>query len=157
MPQKLDAIDLRIIRTLQEDARITNLQLSQEIGLSPGPTLERVRKLEQSKFIKSYHAVVNEEALGIGIKAFIHVSLTRQRENAINNFIKCINEIEAVVDCYQVTGNYDYHLLVMVKDIAALNTLISDKLSKVEEIRKMQSYIILCTIKSSKVAPARYE
>jgi Lrp/AsnC family transcriptional regulator, leucine-responsive regulatory protein len=89
MSNKLDKIDLTILKKLQEDGRMTNLQLSQEIGLSPAPTLERVRKLEKTGFIKSYHAVVNEEELGIGIKAIIQVSLTRQIENAIQSFVNC--------------------------------------------------------------------
>ena len=76
---KLDIIDLKILRILQEKGRITNLLLSQEIGLSPAPTLERVKKLEQSGVIESYHAQVNDSLMGIGIKAFISISLERQK------------------------------------------------------------------------------
>ena len=71
---KLDIIDLKILRILQEKGRITNLLLSQEIGLSPAPTLERVKKLEQSGVIESYHAQVNDSLMGIGIKAFIYIN-----------------------------------------------------------------------------------
>lgn len=155
MAFKLDKIDLRILKILQERGRISNLQLSKEIELSPAPTLERVRKLEAANIIKSYHAFLNEKLLGLDIKAIVLVSLTRQRENAMQHFAKKINEIEEIVECFQITGTYDYQLKVVVKDIIALNDLISDKLSKLEEIRKIQSYIILSTLKQTKALPLK--
>jgi Lrp/AsnC family transcriptional regulator, leucine-responsive regulatory protein len=157
MSNKLDKIDLTILKKLQEDGRMTNLQLSQEIGLSPAPTLERVRKLEKTGFIKSYHAVVNEEELGIGIKAIIQVSLTRQIENAIQSFVKKISTIDEIVECIQVTGSFDYQLKIMVENIPAFNKLISEKLSKLEEIRQMQSFVIISTVKDRRIVPLSYE
>ncbi len=157
MAFKLDKIDLRILKILQDQGRISNLQLSKEIDLSPAPTLERVRKLELSKIIKSYHAFLNEDLLGLDIKAIVQVSLTRQHENAMQSFSKKINEIDEIVECFQITGTYDYQLKVIVKDINALNELISEKLSKLPEIRKIQSYIILSTIKQSKSLPLKFE
>ncbi|MGD1846434.1 MAG: Lrp/AsnC family transcriptional regulator [Salibacteraceae bacterium] len=153
MADKIDAIDLKILSILQERGRITNLQLSSEIGLSPAPTLERVRKLEKRGYIPSYHAQVNHEKLGIGLQAFIEVSLARQRENAIHNFITAVMEIEEIVECYQVTGEFDYQLKVMTKDIAAFDQLITERLSTIDEIGHMQSYIILSSIKSSRSVP----
>lgn len=156
MATKIDKIDLKILRILQEEGRITNLELSNKIGLSPAPTLERVRKLEKNNFINSYHATVNEKNLGIGIQAFIQVSLTRQLDNAILSFQDKISKISEVVECYQVTGSFDYQLKVMVRDIESLDKLITDHLGKIEEIRQMQSYVILSTVKSSKVVPFEY-
>lgn len=154
---KFDKIDLKILKILQENAKITNLQLSAEIGLSPAPTLERVKKLENAKLIKSYHAALDEEALGIGIKAFIQVSLTRQINNAIHNFKQQIMEIDEIIECYQVTGTADYQLKLMVKDIAAFEQLIEEKLSKIEEIGQMQTMVILSTVKDTKLIPLDYE
>ena len=148
---KLDKTDLMILRILQQNAKITNLQLSKEIELSPAPTLDRVRKLEAAKIIKSYHAFINEDLLGMKIKAIVLVSLTRQRENSMQNFAKKINAIEEITECFQITGTYDYQLKVVVRDIEGLNKLITDKLSKLDEIRKIQSYIILSTVKQTKV------
>ncbi len=156
MAVKIDKIDLQILKILQEEGRITNLELSNKIGLSPAPTLERVRKLERNSYIDSYHAVVNEKVLGIGIQAFIQVSLTRQLDNAINSFQDKIAEIDEVVEVYQVTGSFDYQIKVMVQDIQSLDKLITDKLGKIEEIRQMQSYVILSAIKSSRVVPFEY-
>lgn len=152
----IDKIDLKILKILQENGRITNLQLSNEIKLSPTPTLERVKKLENSQVIKSYHAVVNEEALGLGIKAIIQITLARQIENAIANFKKQIVKISEITECYQVTGNADYVLIAMVKDIHAFENLISHKLSKIEGIGHMQTMVILSKIKEYKVAPIDY-
>jgi DNA-binding Lrp family transcriptional regulator len=153
----LDKIDLKILRTLQENAKITNLQLSSEIGLSPAPTLERVKKLERQKLIKGYHAQLNAEMVGIGISAIIQITLTRQIENAISNFKKEIIKIPEIMECYQVTGNADYVITVMLKDMRAFEELISQKLSKMEEIGQMQTMVILSKIKDSKVLPLNYK
>ncbi|MCW3103606.1 MAG: lrp 1 [Bacteroidetes bacterium] len=151
-----DKTDLKILRILQENAKITNLQLSAEIGLSPAPTLERVKKLENAKLIKGYYAQLDQEALGIGISAIIQITLTRQVENAISNFKKEINKIPEIMECYQVTGNADYVLIVMMKDIRDFEALISQKLSKMEEIGQMQTMVVLSKPKDSKVLPIEY-
>ncbi len=153
----MDSLDLKILRILQEKGKISNIQLSQEIGLSPAPTLERVKKLETSGMIKSYHAVINANKLGLGFSALIQISLTRQINNAIKNFTKAISEIPEVTQCLQVTGNFDYQLLVIVKDIPAFERLIADKLSKIEEIGQMQTMVVLSTIKDSKILPVDYK
>lgn len=153
----IDSLDLKILRILQEKGKISNIQLSQEIGLSPAPTLERVKKLETSGMIKSYHAVINANKLGLGFSALIQISLTRQINNAIKNFTKAITEIPEVTQCLQVTGNFDYQLLVIVKDIPAFERLIADKLSKIEEIGQMQTMVVLSTIKDSKILPIDYK
>lgn len=156
MSHNLDKIDLKILKILQENAKITNLQLSAEIGLSPAPTLERVKKLENAKLIKGYYTEVNEEALGVGIKAIIQITLTRQIENAIANFKKEINKIPEIMECYQVTGSADYILIVMLKDIRDFEMLISTRLSKMEEIGQMQTMMILSKVKDSKILPLNY-
>lgn len=152
----LDKTDLKILRILQENAKITNLQLSGEIGLSPAPTLERVKKLENAKLIKGYYTQLDNEALGIGITAIIQITLTRQIENAISNFKKEISSIPEIMECYQVTGNADYVLVVMVKDIRDFEGLISQKLSKMEEIGQMQTMVVLSKLKDSKLLPLNY-
>lgn len=153
----IDSIDLKILRILQETGKITNIQLSQEIGLSPAPTLERVKKLENSGLIKNYHAQVDKTKVGLGFTALIQVSLTRQISNAIKNFTKAILEIPEVVQCLQVTGNFDYQLMIVVKDIPSFEKLIAEKLSKIEEIGQMQTQVVLSTIKDSKILPIDYK
>jgi len=153
---KVDKIDLSILRELQHNSKITNIELSKKVGLSPAPTLGRVQKLERTGLIKSYHAVIDKEVLGLGFTALIQVSLTRQINNAIDSFIKQINSIDNITECYQLTGNFDYQLKVVVKDIPEFDRLITDKLSNIEEIRQMQTLVVLSTVKDSKIAPLDY-
>lgn len=124
---ELDKIDFNILKILQENGRITNLQLSQHIGLSPAPTLERVRKLENSGYIKSYHALVDEEKLGLGIKTFIQVSLDFHQQDTIQIFLKEIDEIKEITECHHVTGQCDFILKAYVKDIKTYEQLIMQK------------------------------
>ena len=152
----IDKIDLKIIKILQEDGRITNLQLSTEIGLSPAPTLERVKKLEQGGYIKSYHAAVDEKKLNLGIKAFTLIRLSHHKSSVITDFIKKIQDIEETIECHHVTGGFDFILKIMVKDISAYQTFVLERLSKVEEISQMQTLIILDTDKNSKTIPIDY-
>ena len=154
---KLDKTDLKILKKLQENGKITNLQLSEEIGLSPAPTLERVRKLEAAEIITGYHATVDGSLLGIGIKAFIQLSLGRQATNFISDFKQSIDDIQEIVECYQVTGTCDFLLKIEVADIPAFEDLITNKLSKVEEIGNMQTLVILSQPKNSRVVPTAYE
>lgn len=154
---KLDSIDFKILKKLQENGKITNLQLSKEIGLSPAPTLERVKKLENNGFIESYHALVNEEKLELGITAFMQISLIRQRDNAINDFLAQIEKIDEVMECYNVTGQADYLLKIIVKDIKHFDYLVKEKLSPIEQILNMQSMIVINRDKYSKVLPYTYK
>ncbi len=152
--QNLDDTDKKILEILQENGRITNLHLSNMIGLSPAPTLERVRKLEKAGIIKSYHAQVDSEKLGFGLNVIIKVTLQRQKDNAIAKFTEQILDIEEIIECVQLTGDYDYELRVMVKDIHALDKLINEKMSKIEEIGNMRSNVILSTVKRSNKVPS---
>lgn len=154
---KIDELDLKILKRLQENGKITNLQLSKDIGLSPAPTLERVKKLENNGFINSYHALVEESKLELGLAAYMQISLIRQRDNAINNFIEQINKIDEVMECYNVTGQADYLLKIIVKDITAFDALVKEKLSPIEEIRNMHSMIVISKDKYSKVLPYNYK
>lgn len=157
MALKLDNIDRNILRIMQDRGRITNLQLSNEVGLSPAPTLERVRKLERSGYIHSYHAQVDAAKLGYGLKVIIQVSLVRQIDNAMQKFVDQVKTIPEVVECSQVTGDYDYYLKVVVKDIAEYDDLVNSKLSAIEEIGQMRSSVILSTVKESTIIPVRDE
>ncbi len=156
MAQDLDKIDLQILKILQENGRITNLQLSGEIGLSPAPTLERVRKLENAGYIKSYHALVDEELLGLGIKSFIQVQLDFHKNNTIQTFIEELNQIKEVTECHHVTGECDFLLKVYVKDIKSYERLIMDKISKISVIKTFQTMMILSTSKKEPIVPIEY-
>ncbi len=157
MASGLDGTDLRILKALQENCKVTNIQLSQQVGLSPAPTLERVKKLESSGYIRSYHAVVEPEMLGLGLTALIQVALARQMENAIQSFHEQVMEVDEIVECYQLTGDFDYLLKVIVEDIPAFEKLITEKLSRIEEIGQMTTNVVLSKTKDSHVLPTDYE
>ena len=149
----IDSIDKKILDVLQENGRITNLHLSNLIGLSPAPTLERVRKLEKAKILKSYHAELDASKLGYDLNVTIQVTLARQIDNAMQKFTSDIQKIDEVIECVQVTGDFDYLLRVIVKDVRGLDVLINEKLSKIEVIGQLKTNVILSTIKSTKKIP----
>ena len=134
MSEKLDKIDLKILKILQDNSKITNLDLSKKIGLSPAPTLERVKKLENSLIIESYHAKVNPQSIGLNVKTFVQVSLAWQKENALNNFLEKIKQIDEIVECYIITGEADFLMKIVCKDIPTYEQLLFKTLSQTEEI-----------------------
>lgn len=156
MPYQPDRTDYKILKLLQENGRITNLQLASNIGLSPAPTLERVRKLENSGFIESYHAFVDEEKLGLGIKSFIQISLDFHTHNAIPEFVEAVKTIPEVTECHHVTGNCDFMLKVYVKDIKAYEAVIMEKISKIPFVKTFQTMMIMSTSKKEPIVPLEY-
>ncbi|MEY4106446.1 MAG: hypothetical protein RL181_788 [Bacteroidota bacterium] len=157
MSEKLDKIDLKILRILQDNSKITNLDLSKKIGLSPAPTLERVKKLEQSLIIESYHAKVNPQSIGLNVKTFVQVSLAWQKENALNNFLEKIKQIDEIVECYIITGEADFLMKIVCRDIPTYEQLLFKTLSQIEEIERLKTLMTLSTVKDSKVLPYKYD
>tara|TARA_B100001287_G_scaffold62961_1_gene51138 strand:- start:364 stop:852 length:489 start_codon:yes stop_codon:yes gene_type:complete len=154
---KLDIIDLKILNALQENSKITNIELSKVVGLSAAPTLGRVQKLEKLGIISSYHARVNQSKLGLGFTALVQLSLIRQKSTAQLNFIEQINKIDEVMECIQLTGNFDYQLRIVTKDIPSFETILEKRLGQIEEIGQMQTSVVLAIKKDSTVAPLDYK
>lgn len=150
---KFDQIDRNILEILQANAKITNAQLSKEIGLSPAPTLERVKKLENQGVILSYHAKLNHHEIGLGVSTFVQVTLVGHKKEFINRFVNRINEIPEVVECHHITGQGDFILKIVAADIESYQKLMLEVISEIPEIDNMQSIIILSTFKDSKVMP----
>ena len=155
--EKLDKTDLKILHILQENIKITNLDLSKKIGLSPAPTLERVKKLENTDIIQSYHAKVNQQAIGLNVKTFVQVSLAWQKDNALNNFMAKVQEIDEIVECYIITGEADFLMKIVCKDIPTYEQLLFKTLSQIEEIERLKTLMTLSTIKDSSVLPFKYD
>lgn len=153
MKPKFDATDLKILEILQTNSNITNAQLAQEIGLSPAPTLERVKKLENAGVIKSYHAVIDHASVGLGVSTFVMVTIKGHNRENIDKFINAISQIKEVVECHHVTGQADFIMRVVCSDIPAYQKLMLEKVSNIEVVDGMQSMVILSTFKESKVIP----
>jgi Lrp/AsnC family leucine-responsive transcriptional regulator len=150
---KLDSIDKKILEILQTNSNITNAQLAQEIGLSPAPTLERVKKLETGGVIKSYHAVIDTASVGMGVSTFVMVSLKGHNKDNIEKFMKVIRKIDEVIECHHLTGQADFILKIVCTDIPAYQNLMLEKVSNIEVVDNMQTMVILSTFKDSKVVP----
>lgn len=150
---KLDEIDRKILEILQSNAKITNAQLSKDIGLSPAPTLERVKKLETSGIIKSYHAMLDTDRIGLGVHTFVQVTLKGHNKKNIEMFLTEINQIPEVIECHHITGSGDFILKVISKDITSYQRLMLEKVSEIEVVDSLQSMVILSTFKDSKVMP----
>ena len=150
---KLDLIDKKILIILQKKAKITNAQLSKEIGLSPAPTLERVRKLEKRGIISGYHAKLDMSKINLGVSTYVMVSLKGHNKKNIISFIDKIKDIENIIECHHITGSGDFILKVVAKDIESYQELMLDKVSEIEVTDSLQSIVILSTFKDSKVMP----
>ena len=150
---KIDTVDKNILDILQKDGRITNAQLSKEVGLSPAPTLERVKKLEQIGFIRSYHAVLDAERLGIGVCTFVKISLKNHNKTSIDRFVAAIEGVEEIIECHHTTGSCDFMLKVVAADISSYQKLMLEKVTNFEDIKDIESMIILSTFKNSPSLP----
>ena len=152
---KIDRTDKKILEILQKNAKITNAKLSQEIGLSPAPTLERVRKLEARGIISGYHAKLNISKVGLGVSTFVMVSLKGHNKKNIDSFLDKIKDVENIVECHHITGSGDFILRIVAEDIESYQELMLDKVSEIEVTDSLQSMVILSTFKDNKVIPVQ--
>jgi Lrp/AsnC family leucine-responsive transcriptional regulator len=150
---KLDAIDLRILKTLQDDSSFSNIELARKINLSPSPTLARVKSLEESKVISRYVALVDPPALGLKMNVFIQVSLEKQEAAALARFEKAVSHFEEVMEVYLMTGDEDYLLRIVVPDIQALERFILDHLTRIPGIKNIRSSFALKQVKYKTALP----
>lgn len=154
---KFDETDKRILEILQRNAKITNAQLSQEIGLSPAPTLERVKKLENSGLIQSYHAKLDPDKIGLGVSTFVMVSLKGHNKDNIDRFISSIEHIPEIVECHHVTGSADFILKIVAEDISSYQKLMLETVSNIDIVDNMQSMVILSTFKDTNALPLKQD
>lgn len=149
----IDAKDRQIIRELQRDGRLTNIELAERVNLSPSPCLRRVRLLEEAGVITSYSANVDPRAYGLTITAFIRVTLQRHEGDTVRRFEEYVQGIEEILDCHLLTGEADYLLRVMVPDLEAYETFVRTRLHAIGGISSMVTSIVYGTVKSSGVYP----
>ena len=149
----LDAVDLRILDELQKDGSLTNVELAKRLHLSPSPCLARVRALEARGVIQRYVAIVNAASLGLGLNVFINISLKAQSKEALAIFERRINEQDAVMECYLMTGDSDYLIRVAVADIAALEKFILEQLTPIPGIEKIRSSFALKQVRYKTALP----
>jgi len=144
---KLDEIDKKILDILQDDSRITNVQLATTVGISPPAMLERVKRLESNGVIRKYVALVNPEMIGKGTFAFVSVSLAVHQMNSIDAFTKHIKKVEEVLECYHVAGEEDFILKVAVENIQQYEKFLLEKLTKIKGVSRINTMFILSAVK----------
>ena len=127
---RLDAVDVRILAALQDDASLTNVDLAGQVGLSPSPCLARVRALEEARVIVRRVTLLDPVKLGASVSVFIQVTLEKQTEPVLEAFEAAMASFPEVMECYLMTGDSDYLLRVVVSDTVALQHFIVDQLSK---------------------------
>ena len=140
---KLDHIDYKILNHLQENARITNADLADKVGLSPTPCLRRLRRLEADGVIKGYHTEVDREALGVNVTVIILVKLEREDDKALKEFEKEIKQRPEVMECYLVTGKFDYFLRAIVPTLSAYESFLSETILRMPNIATVESSFTL--------------
>ena len=136
---KLDRIDQRILRELQHDGSITNVDLAKKVGISAPPCLRRVRALEEAGYIKGYHADIAADKMGFGITVFTMVSLTNHGEADIAHFAKLVEGWPQVRECYLMTGDTDYLLKVVAEDWEAFQKFMTQQLTTAPNIAHVKS------------------
>ena len=139
----LDRIDYRILHHLQNDARVTNTELAERVGLSPSPCLRRVRALEHNGIVKRYVALVDARAVGLPISVVVNVSLRSQERSALVEFETQIQRRPEVMECYLMTGNSDYLLRVVVPDLESYERFLADTLTRIPGVANIQSGLAL--------------
>lgn len=149
----LDAIDMRILTEIQEDASLTNVELAARIGLSASPCLARVRALEEAGVILRRVALLDPVALGANVSVFIQVTLEKQNETLLEIFEKAMESFPEVMECYLMTGDADYLLRVVVRDTVALQHFIVDRLSKTRGVANIRSSFALKQVKYKTALP----
>lgn len=146
---KLDDVDISILRALQQDSKRSAKEIAGQLGLTPSPVYERIRRLEQQGFIQKYVAILNKELLNLPITAMCQVSMQYHNEGYIEKFENQIQELEEVQECYHMAGSVDFVLKIHVASLEAYHDFIKYKLSKIENIGVLNSTFVLKEIKRS--------
>lgn len=152
-PHPLDATDRSILRHLQQNARLSLAELAQKVGISASPVWRRVRALEEAGVITGYQALVDATAVGLSVSVFVHVSLEKQIESALETFEAAVRRRPEVMECYLMTGDADYLLRVVVPDLAAYERFLMDHLTRIRGISSIKSSFALRPVKHGSELP----
>ena len=154
---KLDKIDLKILRDLQDDGRKTNVELAKNAGISPPPCLRRVRALEETGCIRGYHADIDPEALGFGVTVFAHVGLSSQAEVDLIAFEKRVTEWPEVRECHMLAGETDFLLKIVARDWDAYQKFLTSRLTPAPNVSVVKSALAIRASKRAFGVPVDVE
>ncbi|WP_236978852.1 Lrp/AsnC family transcriptional regulator [Membranihabitans maritimus] len=144
---KIDDFDRQIMEMLQNNARMTIKEISSNLGLSSTPVFERIKRLEKNGYIDKYVALLNRDLLGYKMVAFVQISLSLHNLHEVNSFVERITVFPEVMECYHTTGDSDFLLKILVKDMDQFNEFILNKLSNIENLGRVKTQFALSTRK----------
>jgi Lrp/AsnC family leucine-responsive transcriptional regulator len=150
---EIDRIDLRLLEILQSQGRISNLELAAAISLSPAQTLRRHRRLEELGVVKGYDTRLDAQALGFGVVAFIQVTMERGHVRDLANFKGMVADLAQIQECFAVTGDIDYMMKVVARDLKALSEFLLDTLMRIPGVSGVNSSVCLDELKCTSAVP----
>ena len=154
--KKLDRIDKNILIELQNNGRLSNVELSKRVGLSPTPCLERVKRLEQDRVITGYSANLNPQILNVSLLVFVEISLSRTGPDVFEEFSKAVMNIDVIQECHLVSGSFDFLLKTRVSDMQAYRNLLGDTLLTLPSVSDSKTYVVMEEVKSDNKLPINY-
>jgi len=151
--KELQRVDRRILDVLQEEARITNAELADRVGLSPSPCLRRVRALEEEGIVGRYVTLLPAEKLGLPVNVFATVTLDRQVQENLDRFERELSDRPEIMECYLMTGEFDYLLRIVVPDLAAYERFLMDHLTRIEGVASIKSSFAIRQVRYKTALP----
>lgn len=152
---KFDRFDRAILQCLQHEGRLANNALAERVNLSESSCLRRIRQLEESGLIEGYTALINQQKAGFPVNVFVNITLDRQDETDLRKFEEAVRKIPEVMECYLMTGDYDYVVRVVVADTADFERLHSKHLTRLPGVARVHSSFALRTVQKSRELPIR--
>jgi Lrp/AsnC family leucine-responsive transcriptional regulator len=147
--ENIDAIDLAILNQLQNNSNINIKELASQINLTPTPVYERIKRLERDGYIMKYVALLDKQKLKKGMTVFCNVRLKEHAKNVGANFVKDIVALPEIIECYNIAGDYDFMLKILVEDMTSYQDFVMNKLSTIENIGNTHSVFVMGEIKHS--------
>lgn len=154
-PKSLDRIDRNILRVLQKDGRISNVDLSKEVGLSATPCLERVKRLEKEGYIKGYSAILDPQKLGAALLVFVEIKLDKTSGDIFQEFSEAVHKLDELQECHLVSGNFDFLIKARVADMSAYRLLLGETLLRLPGVQESRTYVVMEEVKQGMNIPLR--
>lgn len=149
----LDRVDYQILSILQENSKISNVELAERVHLTPPPCLERVKRLERDGYIQRYSCILDPYRLNAGLLAFIQVSLRSTASKELSDFNRAIAKLDEVQECHMVSGGFDYLLKVRTTDMLTYRHFLGEKLANIPNVRETHTYVAMQEVKSETAIP----
>lgn len=153
MEKSLDRIDKKILMALQKNGRISNVALAKEVGLSPTPCLERVKRLEKSGVIQGYQAVLSAEAVGASMLIFVEITLEKTAQDVFTEFSRAVQKFPEILECHLVSGSFDYLLKTRVKSMASYRKFLGTTLLQLPSVSESRTYVVMEEVKANQPLP----